>query len=380
MEEDQLNSFLNRLVAQIDQMTERQQQLEQMVSNAGQGEGARPLADEKLAGQLATMDETLAQLKATVFNMQQQPQPIQQTATFVLKEFRMTSTPAPEFDGLIRTKAPHEAQAIIDDYLHKSERAAFMNKFRADGQPDLYLNHRTYVDYISMGLKGIALKKWRRMPQGTRDMMTWSAYKHWIRTSFSSPLSFSNAVRTLNNIRQVKSAAAYTERFNELVEAIRANNVILDEKILVTTYLDGLKPHLHRQHDLFAIKNLEDLQTAAERLDEYYFNKSKEDRNDNHQSFRSNKKPSPIVKDDPMELDNVEGKKRSFRRLTEDERRTYDRNGWCKFCRSKEHRTNDCTHPSFNRNRYNNYESEAKRRRDGADAEDTAGGSGSGSN
>ena len=80
-------------------------------------------------------------------------------------EFKVPSVKAPSFDGKCRHKNAQEAQTIIDDYLHQCARDARLYGFLADGQTSNKKNHRTYVDWISTGLTGPALQKWRQIPQ-----------------------------------------------------------------------------------------------------------------------------------------------------------------------------------------------------------------------
>ena len=80
-------------------------------------------------------------------------------------EFKVPSAKPPSFDGKCRHKNAQEAQTIIDDYLHQCSRDARLYGFLADGELSNKRNHRTYVDWISTGLTGPALQKWRQLPQ-----------------------------------------------------------------------------------------------------------------------------------------------------------------------------------------------------------------------
>jgi hypothetical protein len=355
------------------------QNLETMVTNAVQ-------QNTQVQTQLSTLEATLQQVQAALNNLQnvqsaqQQAQRAHATANQVqsappttLKEFRMPSVDAPNFNGSSNKKPPHEAQQTIDNYLYKVEEAAYLHKFRADGEPPRYINHPTYVDFAATGLSGIAIQKWRRIPAANRRQMTWSEYREWIKANFTSPLTLEKAIESLDELRQTGSAVAYSERFNELVEATRSNGTDYDDAILCVKYRKGLKPHLKERLELFKLTDLKDLQTEAERADEFFYQSSKHGRKDKHHSNHKSNTPSPRQepKDDPMNLDAVNTKK-SFRSLSKEDKETYRKNDWCSFCKSKEHPTRRCDHPNFRKDVYERNQQRSKAK---SDDPDTIGGS-----
>jgi hypothetical protein len=150
----------------------------------------------------------------------------------------------------------------------------------------------------------------------------------------------------------------------------------MDDTYLCHQYRLKLKQNLQDKLELFDIHNLDNLQKAAERADSILYgsrDKANGKRSSNHERYKKpyyQERARREHNDDPMDLDNMQARK-SFRRLPEEEREKYRKNGWCTFCRSKEHPTKNCDHPSFNRNVY---ERNQKRINSTKDA-DTIGGS-----
>ncbi|KAJ3192060.1 hypothetical protein HDU67_005642, partial [Dinochytrium kinnereticum] len=185
-----------------------------------------------------------------------------------LPEFKVTSVKPPAFSGDLRKKPAHEAQAIIDEYLHQSAEQARLYGFRGDEEDSRYENQWTYVDWVSTGLTGLALDKWRRISDDERHEMTWDEYRTWIQHAFSSPLTLDQAVETWDDLKQKGSAVSYSQQFNELVRAIQSCGVELSTILLCVKYRKGLKQSLREKEDLFDINfDLDKLQHEAERLD-----------------------------------------------------------------------------------------------------------------
>ncbi|KAJ3111944.1 hypothetical protein HDU96_005119 [Phlyctochytrium bullatum] len=191
-------------------------------------------------------------------------------ASSKLPEFRIPSVSPPTFKGEPRKKA-RDTQAAITNYLDEAERLCRSHNLRGDGQPARYNNHLTYVQWLEAGLKEHAAERWRKLDFNQRVNMTFHDFKNWVQLTFSSPLSFHDAMRSLTTLKQHRSCREYVEEFDHLVRAIKACNIKLQEEVLVFFFREGLKDHLQQSKDLFEIKILRDLQTEATRLDTFYW-------------------------------------------------------------------------------------------------------------
>jgi hypothetical protein len=282
-----------------------------------------------------------------------------------LPEFKVTSKSPPTFDGKVRSKQAHEAQAIIDQYLKKAADMARLYDFRADSEPARYHNHKTYVDWISTGLTSTAQNEWHQVSEAERHRMTFAEYKDWIQNNFSSKLTLTNAVDALDKLTQKGSCKQYTLTFNDLVQAIRAAGGDYTVRILCVKYLHGLKDHLRQSSDLFKIQdNLADLQDESERLDDFHWRMKKGSRTQSNGHHPSNQIDRRVADSGPtpMELDNVQT---TYRKLTEQEKLLYKSNGWCTYCRSKDHPYEKCNAPGIRRRSNSNSNSSTHQSRRG---------------
>ncbi|KAJ3204535.1 hypothetical protein HDU67_009450 [Dinochytrium kinnereticum] len=178
-----------------------------------------------------------------------------------LPDFKITSRKPVAFDGDLRKKQAHEAQAVIDEYLHQAAEDARLYGFRGDDEDPQYRNHKSYVDWISTGLTGLARAQWRRIDEQVRHAMTWREYCKWVRENFTLQ-------QALDKIKQKGAATLYSQHFNELVAAIASSGIEYPEVNLCFKYRRGLKPILHSNEDLFQIQeDLQRLQRTTERLD-----------------------------------------------------------------------------------------------------------------
>ncbi|KAJ3201415.1 hypothetical protein HDU67_001358 [Dinochytrium kinnereticum] len=277
-----------------------------------------------------------------------------------LAEFKATSKKPPTFDGELKKKAAHDAQAIIDNYLHTSSQEARLHDFLGDNETPRYENHKTYVDWVSTGLEGQAMNQWRRLPEPQRHSMTWEQYSDWIQTRFSSKLTLTQAVDALDDLKQKGSAVSYTQNFNEIIAALRSCEVNLPASYLTCKYRKGLKDHLRQNKDLFSIEtDLEHLQEETERFDDFYWrgrSQEKDKDKDNSQKKKGQNQPfrqgggqnNTQNGPTPMEIDTVKGNQQTQRtKLTEEEKRQYEKNGWCKYCRAHDHTIDKCSASSF---------------------------------
>ena len=268
-----------------------------------------------------------------------------------ISEWKIPNAKPPTFDGKCRHKNAHEAQIAVDDYLHKAREEAFFHGFLADGETPVKTNHRTYVQWLSTGLTLDALKKWRNIAETSRHGMTFANYSTWIRSEFVSPLSLQQAIIAKRKLVQTGSCSNYIQQFNDLISAITSHSINLDVKYLCYEFRLGLKPHLQTDEDLFQINSdLKQLQDEAERKDDFFFRQSKDISNTKGKSANTPQrfpKLSPTststTKADPMQLDAITSIPSN--RLTEEQKIEYRRNGWCTFCRSKEHSYPDCDAP-----------------------------------
>ena len=140
-----------------------------------------------------------------------------------LPEFKMTSRSPPSFNGDSSKLSAHEAQTIINQYLYKAAEEARIYGFLADNETPAFRNHRTYVDWISTGLSGLALSRWSEIDVKTRHSMSWSDFSKWIQREFSSQLTLDDAILALDELKQRGSAKIYSQQFNQLVAAIKVN-------------------------------------------------------------------------------------------------------------------------------------------------------------
>ena len=279
------------------------------------------------------------------------------------RDFKPTAAKPPTFNGETFKKFAHEAQAIIDQYLHNAEEQARLYGFLADNEVSTFRIHRTYVDWVSTGLTGHAATTWRRLDQTVRHKMTWNEFRKWIFVEFTSPLTLQQAISSMDALRQIGSCTTYSQQFNELVNACLSSNVEYSAAHLCVKYRQGLKPKLRADRDLFDINDdLRHLQHEAERLDDFYWRTSKSIRDTTTSGNNSSSQPRRSFLPDrrnyvneatPMEIDNLRvtptrnngsNKDRTLK-LTDQEKAIYRANGWCTYCRSHDHDLAHCNHP-----------------------------------
>ncbi|KAJ3103406.1 hypothetical protein HDU96_009279 [Phlyctochytrium bullatum] len=265
-----------------------------------------------------------------------------------MSEFRIPSISPPVFKGETIKKKARDAQATITNYLDEAERLCRNNNLRGDGQPIRYKNHLTYVQWLESGLKDHAAERWRKLEFSHRVNMTFAAFKDWIQKTFSSPLSFQDAMRALTKIQQFRSCQDYVEEFDHLTRAVEACGIILQEEVLIFFFMEGLKDHLHQSKDLFDIKVLRDLQNEALRLDRFYWETRKKGSSSGtptRKSTSTSTSTSTASRGDPMDVSNVEGKGKTFLKLTKEEKEEFKRQNRCSFCRQSGHTIDNCQDP-----------------------------------
>lgn len=391
---------LNHLAEMMDaRMSRVEQQFASMVLQAQEQAQAHAQAQAQAQAHvqapipMATSPATQGQRAPTPLTYAP-PTPPDNTVTFnsynaptqnrALPIWKVPSVNAPTFDGKVRERPAHEAQAVIDNYLHEVKSKAAVYGFRGDNEPERGVGHVTYAQWAALGLTGSARHDWRRVPEATRNQYTWAQYSDWIRTSFSSPLTLTQALDSLMQLKQKSAATAYSQRFNELVAAIESTetNPEIPQVILCAWYRNGLKPQLAKEKTLFEMRfDLVKLQREAERMDDINWRISPRETYDRVFDKRPPPRPNPnqrrvenrfesrpfrqqfdasgaqraerreeVI---PMDLDNLE---RRFQPLSEAERKEYERRGWCKFCRQKDHTIEKCKR----RQEYNEQKSKAR--------------------
>ena len=311
-------------------------------------------ANSNLHENNTTLSRQVAQLMEAVQMLTARIPTVQNERTSSESEFKVPSAKPPTFDGKCRHKNAQEAQTIIDDYLHQCARDARLYGFLADGEVSNKRNHRTYVDWISTGLAGPALQKWRQIPQNQQHGMTFSTFSAWIRKEFTSPLSTQQAIVALLKLKQTGPCSTFSQHFNDLLESLRSNQIELPTLFLCYLYRLGLKDHFQSDEDLFRMnEDLGKLQDEAERKDDFFFRQQKDKGKSQAQraTGRPPQRDTTGQKADPMQLDNLTGK--PLIRLTEAEKATYRANGWCTYCRSKEHTYDQCDAPGKRRHSAN---------------------------
>ncbi|KAJ3096641.1 hypothetical protein HDU96_000694 [Phlyctochytrium bullatum] len=277
-----------------------------------------------------------------------------------LSEFRIPSIPPPTFRGDTTKKKARDAQATITNYLDEAERLCRNNNLRGDGQPARYKNHLTYVQWLESGLKDHAAERWRKLEFNTRINLSFAEFRDWIQKTFSSPLSFQDAMRALANIKQNRSCQDFVEEFDHLTRAVEACGVNLQEEVLIFFFMEGLKDHLHQSKDLFDIKVLRDLQNEAVRLDRFYWETRKKGSSGGIAKKSASTSTSSASRNDPMDITNTEGKRKVFQKLTPEEKNEFKRQNRCTFCREHGHVIDNCPDPKRRpfKGRVNNAETE----------------------
>lgn len=271
------------------------------------------------------------------------------------KEFKQPSQAPPEFKGETIGKKPQDVQQTIRTFLFSAENDARLFNYRADNEPERYLNHPTYVQFAARGLKGIALEKWMDLPTETRQNMTWKKFGDWIQETFGSTLCHTELVQEYRTLQQKGSVRVYVQQFNHVVSAMRATDLDPGSTMLqCCLFVNGLKPELQKHYQLHTQKeDLAKLQEAAIRLDEVGW-KHRDKPRLSPQHYRLGNNASNVGpfrpthqstqgEPVPMELDSVNGGKT---KLTPEQKTEYRAKGWCTFCREKDHLIESCKHPN----------------------------------
>ncbi|KAJ3091580.1 hypothetical protein HDU96_003027, partial [Phlyctochytrium bullatum] len=165
---------------------------------------------------------------------------------------------------------------------------------------------------------------------------------------------FEEAVKALDRVKQTRSAVDYSEEFNHLLRVVNVHGAGYDPRILCVKYRAGLKEILQKENDLYDIADdLVALQTLAQRRDLINWERGKSSSSDSKHAASSSKGKSSVAtntskRDDPMQLANAEGTanaKKSFRKLTKEEKEEYRKSNRCSFCRRNGHIIDDCRDP-----------------------------------
>ncbi|KAJ3376428.1 hypothetical protein HDU84_000195, partial [Entophlyctis sp. JEL0112] len=253
---------------------------------------------------------------------------------------------------------------ILDNYLEHSLETCELYNMAPDCDHTTHTGQPTYVKFIMTGLIDQACTAWRRVPKLERDNMTWNDYCSWILETFGSSLTLTQAVEAMEELHQTKSAIIYLTDFNQLVSAISAAGITYLECHLCIKYLNGLKSRLQTAPELYHITDdIKKLQQEAEWMDNIQFWQS-------HKNFRNPMTPTlqqqhrlttannnnslgqgfcqtfPNANDGPtpLDLDNTQQYRSNppFCKLTDDEKQTFRKNGWCTYCQDKHHNTDRC--------------------------------------
>jgi hypothetical protein len=315
-----------------------------------------------IAQQLQELRDRNLNLEQTIYQLQNQNQYVPAptaSSSIRLPEFKMTSRDPPSFSGDFSKKQAHQIQVEISEYLDNCEMQGRMYKFLFDNEPSIYSNQTHVREWISTGLTGIASSAWRQLSTIERQTKTWADFKKWIQDSFSSKLTLEQAAQALVELRQKASLKNYAQNFNDLNSALSTGNVILPPTFLCILFRLGMKDNLRTENALFEIKdNLVKLQQDAERLDDFYWRQGSKQRakdkgrtqppnlrngSQTNNSTRTTSTDGPV----PMELGNVQrnsnnNENQTKRKLTDEEKAQYRKNGWCVYCRSKEHAYEVC--------------------------------------
>ncbi|KAJ3202327.1 hypothetical protein HDU67_000638 [Dinochytrium kinnereticum] len=311
-----------------------------------------PISQEELLVQFARAISTMQdQMQAQLRNQESREQK--------LPQFKIPSVKPPTFRGDSKKQNAHEAQAQITAYLREAELACETNDLLGDFVKPRFTNQKTYVQWLQSGLSGQALVEWTKIDSGTRHNMSWKNFQSWIQQEFSSPLSLQEAVHALEDLKQKNSCVEYSKRFNDLLEAMRAEGLEMPDKYLCIRYRRGLKDNLATEKKLFDLEDIDSLQKEAERLDKFFWQstgRSNKEKSQNQQQngrfFRSERSHGKSAETQtknsnngsgptPMELGNTEARPK----LTKEEKTEYWKKGWCVFCRAHDHTLNDCKAP-----------------------------------
>lgn len=187
------------------------------------------------------------------------------------REFKITSAQPPSFDGSVKQKPGAQSSILIETYLYSAEKKARMYGFRFDNEPSQFINHPTYVDWVSGGFTDAAERAWIHE---ANKPTTWKEFKEWVMENFSSIITAERIVEEFRKLKQTGPCTKYTVSFNEFVSTMQHLQVSLIENdaLLVLDYRLGLKLHIRGDPDVRAAKTLKEVQSAALQADESSFN------------------------------------------------------------------------------------------------------------
>ncbi|KAI8839604.1 hypothetical protein BC829DRAFT_453684 [Chytridium lagenaria] len=247
------------------QLEDREQLLQEVVNLRQQILERDQQANNFAAAQAAGTHNASTQQAQAMTQLAQVIQALQQQLLHQNASSQDSIHEAPNVQGNTKDLPTVKAQAIITNYLKDCETQCSTHDFLGDGETPRYTNHRTYVQWLQSGLQDHALTAWHAESKTERENWTFAQFSTWIQTKFSSPLSLQEAIHALEDLKQSGSAVDYTQKFEDLLQAIRAENVPT-----------GSVKRTCMEKELFDIKdNLKALQTETERLDKYHKGKKK---------------------------------------------------------------------------------------------------------
>jgi hypothetical protein len=156
---------------------------------------------------------------------------------------------------------------------------------------------------------------------------SWDEFKALIGAHFKPINSVKAARDKLANHRQTRSVQEYTYRFRQIILEIPSMSE--DEKL--DRFTRGLKPQTRNEVELREPSSLDELVRIAERFDSISFQT-----NQREPERRYVPRPA-FVRNDPMEIDNIQ-----YKKLSDHEKETLRKNGDCFYCRKHGHRAIDC--------------------------------------
>ncbi|KAJ3133965.1 hypothetical protein HK100_003956 [Physocladia obscura] len=166
-------------------------------------------------------------LQQTIANQETNLEAFQHTIT---EQHQMPSVKPLEFSGNFKGKTGHELQNSLDDYLNRSLELCQLYNFARTIGTATHAGQPTYVQFVSSGLTGCARIAWRQLTEQQRTEATWDFCKQWIQCTFSSTLTLSQAVETMEDLHQTGAVTQYSAA--KLVSAISAAGVTYPEQHL----------------------------------------------------------------------------------------------------------------------------------------------------
>ncbi|KAI8846643.1 hypothetical protein BC829DRAFT_263358 [Chytridium lagenaria] len=257
-----------------------------------------------------------------------------QQTTRHLPQFEIPATKAPQLPSNLFDLDMDDRQQVIEDYLYECEEKARFLGFRRDHhEPATFWNQPTAVDWVTLELSGEMRVRWRGVPADQRRTMSWEGFKNGCKSRLITLGLFQNVWKPLPVEEKKEPEPFISPHATEIPTPTIPSGWHLIAEPLTPALAQPLPITSTQENERDEEKREQDEQEEEEDIF-----------SDSSSTISSHSSHSASIFDElslPTRLDYPRGHRTP--RLTPSERAEYIRNGWCVYCRSKDHVIDACT-------------------------------------